>query len=181
MSRRKKIETLALRSEIGRLYLSKNTQAEIGMVVGLTQQAISLHLKALQKEWVESASKDFDLTRATELARIDNIEKKAHEAWQASRKDKTTEIIETASEVETKAQIKTQSQYGDPRFLDIILKCISKRCEILGLYAPTKLSANTNEKSATKGRGLVGLLEEAERLMVEDKEAETKKVADKKH
>ena len=170
MSRRKKIETLALRSEIGRLYLSKKTQAEIGAIVGLTQQAISLHLKALQKEWVESANKDFDLSRATELARIDNLESKAHTEWQASREDKTTETIETALEVETKTQIKKQSQYGDPRFLDIVLKCISKRCEILGLYAPTKLSANTGEKSSTKGRGLVGLLEEAERLIEEEKE-----------
>ncbi|MEW4982172.1 MAG: hypothetical protein AB1Y26_02920 [Cycloclasticus sp.] len=185
MSRRKKIETLALRSKIGRLYLSKNTQAEIGEVVGLTQQSVSLHLKELQKEWIESANKDFNLSRAIELAKIDRLEATAHVAWEASRKDKTTESIDTVSDVEVKTQTRTQSQYGNPRFLDLVLKCITKRCEILGLNAPTKLAATTPDgKRPEKGIGLVGLLREAERLKAEDakeKEAEEKKAANKKH
>ncbi len=181
MSRRKKIETLALRSKIGRLYLSKNTQAEIGEIVGLTQQSVSLHLKALQKEWMESANKDFDLTRAIELAKIDRLEATAHDAWEASRKDKTTESIDTVSDVEVKTQTRTQSQYGNPRFLDLVLKCITKRCEMLGLYAPTKIATTTpSGKHPAEGLGLVGLLREAERLHAEEEEEQSKKKADKK-
>lgn len=168
MSRRKKIETLALRSEIGRLYLSKKTQAEIGEIVGLTQQSISLHLKSLQKEWLESANNDFDLLRATELARIDNLESKAHNAWQASREDKTTETIDTVSEVETKSQTRTQSQYGDPRFLDIVLKCITKRCEIMGINAPTKIAATTPDDAGSYSMGIVALAAEAARIKAEE-------------
>jgi len=171
MNRRKKIETLALRSKIGRLYLSKNTQVEIAEIVGLTQQSVSLHLKELQKEWIESANKDFDLTRAIELAKIDRLEATAHDGWEASRKDKTTESVDTVSDVEVKTQIRTQSQYGNPRFLDIVLKCVTKRCEILGLYAPSKIAATTpNGKNQAGGLGLVGLLREAKRIRAEDKE-----------
>jgi len=75
------------------------------------------------------------------------------------------------SDVEVKTQIRTQSQYGNPRFLDIVLKCVTKRCEILGLYAPSKIEATTpNGKHPAKGLGLVGLLREAKRIRAEDKE-----------
>ena len=38
----------------------------------------------------------------------------------------------------TEAGVRKEEQIGDPRFLDGIMKCISKRCEILGLDAPKK-------------------------------------------
>ena len=35
-----------------------------------------------------------------------------------------------------KASVKKEGQAGDPRFLDGVLKCVERRCSILGLDAP---------------------------------------------
>ena len=40
----------------------------------------------------------------------------------------------------TEAAIRKEEQVGDARFLDGVMKCIQKRCEILGLNAPSRLA-----------------------------------------
>jgi len=170
MSRRKKTEAAVKRDEIGRLYLAKKTQTEIGGIVGLTQQSVSLHLKALRTRWLESADIDFSQARAEEVAKLDNLERLAYEEWALSTKPKTTITIEEALGVETKKQTRTEIQYGNPKFLDIIHKCVAKRCELLGVAAPTKVAVTTpNGKHPAEGLGLVGLLREAKRIKAEAK------------
>ena len=164
MNRRKKIEVALLRDQIARLYLEGKIQAEIGEIVGLTQQAVSLHIKALEKEWLENASIDFDMARAEQLAKLDALERAHHESFAESKKDKSAVTEDSVSETVTRIQTRTVSQYGDPRFLSGILNCISKRCEILGLNAPTKIDSGN---SITNGEGLVGLLREAKRVVAE--------------
>jgi len=171
MSRRKKTEIAAKRNEIGRLYLSKKTQTEIGEIIGLTQQSVSLHLKALRTRWIESADMDFNLARAEEIAKLDNLERLAYEEWVVSKKPRITTTIEGASGVETKKQTRTEIPHGNPKFLDIIHKCVAKRCELLGVVAPVKVAATTpNGKHPAEGLGLVGLLREAKRIKAEAKE-----------
>ncbi|MDF1688541.1 MAG: hypothetical protein P1U35_02900 [Cycloclasticus sp.] len=157
------------RDKVAKLYLSNKTQAQIGEIIGLTQQAVSLHIKALRARWLESADMDFSLLRAQELAKLDNLELITHEAWQESRIAKITKTVDVVSGSEIKKQTRTEAKHGDARFLDIIFKCVAKRCELLGVNAPTKIAATTpNGKHPAEGMGLVGLLQEADRLDAED-------------
>tara|TARA_R110002074_G_scaffold402332_1_gene607504 strand:+ start:10326 stop:10898 length:573 start_codon:yes stop_codon:yes gene_type:complete len=172
MNRRKKTEIAALREQVGRLYLSKKTQAEIGEVVGLTQQAVSLHIKALRNRWLVSAEIDFSLARAEELAKLDNLELIAHDAWQASHIAKITKTVDVISGNKVKKQTRTEAKQGDSRFLDIVLKCVTKRCELLGVNAPTKIAATTPDGSEPYSMGIVALAAEAARIKSERINAE---------
>lgn len=49
-------------------------------------------------------------------------------------------IEDEAIQDEILLTIKTEDRVGDPRFLDGVQWCINKRCQILGLDAPTKIT-----------------------------------------
>ena len=80
---------------------------------------------------------DFNEAKAQELAKIDEVERQAWVAWERSQEDaESTKVVETASDKRYEAQ--TKGQAGDPRFLDIVMKCVDRRCKILGVDAPVK-------------------------------------------
>lgn len=130
------------RYEVAAYYLDRKTQSEIAEHLGITQQAVSKHLVSIQKEWAESAKADINKAKAEQLAVIDRTERKFCEGWERSLSD---------------------GRDGNPKFLVGILQCVSKRCDILGLDAPTKVESET----LTNGEGLVGLLREAKRVVAE--------------
>lgn len=103
---------------VARLYCQGRTQAEIGKELGITQQQVCYDLKDIQKQWLESSLVDIDTAKARELAKLDHVEREHWLAWARSQSEGP----------------------GDARFLDGVLKCVVKRCEILGLNAPTKIS-----------------------------------------
>jgi len=108
-------------------YLRGKYQYEIARELKLTQQQISYDLKEIQRRWMASLD-DFDKAKGKELAKLDKLEAELWEAWGRSqnKKIKDTDIIVDDS--------------GDPRFLSGILKCIERRCAILGLDAPKTIA-----------------------------------------
>ena len=112
------------RLRISGLYLKGWLQVEIAEEVGLHQSTVSRDLKALQKQWQHSALVNVDEAKAKELARVDHLEREYWEAWERS-----------VGEYRTK---KTEDINGDPRYLSGVQWCINKRCELLGLDAPSK-------------------------------------------
>jgi hypothetical protein len=128
---------------------------------------VKIDLRELRKEWRESALLDFHARKAQELADVDQIEAAAWEAWERSHGEtrimttKTTAIVvepkasrkrsKFAEEhfpeddltdgggFETEATERVEYLAGDARFLEVALKCVEKRCKILGLDAPVKV------------------------------------------
>lgn len=134
------------RRDIASFYLQGYTQAQIAEVINsdpdrgytLTQQMISYDLARIREAWLESSLLDFNEVKGRELARIDKVEREAWTAWERSQDDaETTKVVETESNKRWEAQ--TKGQAGDPRFLDIVMKCVDRRCKILGVDAPAKL------------------------------------------
>ena len=127
------------RRRIADLYLQGKLQAEIAGKLGIDQSTVSRDLKALHREWQQSALVDIDKAKGQELARIDRLEREYWTAWQRSCED-----AETVRQEGTKAEgpskiIKTaKGQAGDPRFLQGVQWCIERRCKILGIDAPEK-------------------------------------------
>lgn len=139
-------EQLALiirRHKAGRLYVQGKAQWEIGEALGVDQATISRDLKALQKEWLAYSAQGKAEHVAQELAKLDELERTAREAWE--RSCKPAEIMHAGTTKGRTAKDGTplpdlvksyktvKGQAGDPRFLERIGWCIDERAKILGL------------------------------------------------
>jgi hypothetical protein len=134
---------------LAELYLRGHTQHEMARELGICRQQVGYDLKEVQKRWRESALGDINTKKEQELARIDHLERVYWQAWEESKKlretttsttEKTMGQAESPSQqgpVRLKAAMRKQERDGNPEFLRGIQWCINKRCEILGLHAPT--------------------------------------------
>ena len=126
------------RQEVARRYLRGEYQSAIAEAFGVTQQQISLDLKALRKAWREAAMRDTDAVVAQELAKLDLIEAEAWAAWERSKQPREVTMTEQmdGQTTQRKASVRREGQAGNPRFLEQIQKCIEQRCALLGLGTP---------------------------------------------
>lgn len=129
---------LSRRQQIGAMYLSGKYQSEIAQIIGVTQQQVSADLAALRKIWQASAMRDFDAAKAEELEKIDRAEREYWLGWERSQEDAVVSLAEvkTGDKPGRKRSRRREGQCGDPRFLDGVLRCVERRCAILGLDAP---------------------------------------------
>lgn len=107
----------------------------------LTHQTIGNDIEELLSRWRQTMVEKIDELQAAELLRINTIEREAWDAWERSKhkKEKTLSEQKTGDKAGQRAQITREDQIGDPRFLEHVRWCITKRCEILGLNAPCRV------------------------------------------
>ena len=143
----KKLAILERRKNVAVRYLRGQTQWEIARAFEVTQKTISLDLKAIQAEWLAQAVLDRGEWTARELARIDEVERQAWNAWTKSQEN--TEILRDKRRGDKSETEKvSKGQAGDPRFLEVVIKCVAKRCELLGLDAKKE---SDNEDASRNG------------------------------
>jgi hypothetical protein len=145
------------RHHVAELYLGGKYQVEIARLVGVSQQQVSLDLKAIQKAWFASSIRNFDEVKAEQLAKIDYVERQALDAWERSlqpREVTVQEVIDGEHRT-NKVSLRKEPQGGDPRYLQIAQRCIDQRIDLLGIGA----SAEANRALAT---GLASLLAQAQ-------------------
>jgi Homeodomain-like domain len=133
-------EVTARRAQVATLYLQGKYQTEIATLVGCSQRQVSHDLSILQRQWLQSSLVDLDKRKAIELQRLDELERHAWEGWERSKSDKEVSMQETNSKGEHKVRRFVHGQAGDPRFLETALRCIERRCQILGLDAAKKFA-----------------------------------------
>jgi len=121
-------------------YLAGETMAEIAGELGLSTRQISYDLKKVREDWQAAALADITEIMSRELARIDRIERKAWEAWEKSCGERRSTTEETITKplkdgvaIQEKITESKQELIGDPRFLEVVLRCIERRCKLLGL------------------------------------------------
>lgn len=129
--------------ETARMYLEGKSQWEIAGFLGVSVMCVHRDLKKLSHRWTAKADIDFDAKKAEELAKLDRVERTAWEAWDKSCKQKEIKGSK-ARDGGIKGSFdeaweRQEERDGDPRFLEIVYKCILKRMETLGLDAPKKL------------------------------------------
>ena len=145
------------RHHVAELYLGGKYQVEIARLVGVSQQQVSLDLKAIQKAWFASSIRNFDEVKAEQLAKIDYVERQALDAWERSlqpREVTVQEVIDGEHRI-NKVSHRKEPQGGDPRYLQIAQRCIDQRCDILGL-------STAAEAAQALGSGLAALLAQAQ-------------------
>ena len=137
------------RVRIAELYIKGVYQSVIAAELGLDQSQISRDLKAIQKQWVENTTLDLDHFKGKEIAKIDQVERTAWEGYTRSlekfkstittgkgiTEDKETGKVTAGNKDQV---VKVEERNGDPRFLDVVMKCIERRCKLMGLDAPDK-------------------------------------------
>ncbi|WP_166830672.1 helix-turn-helix domain-containing protein [Thalassoroseus pseudoceratinae] len=150
------MKTEERRVQVSRMYAEGKTQAEIAEAVGVSQLQVCHDLKMVRRHWRESAIRDFDALRDEQLAKIDEAERRAWEVFERSCED----AVKTRREVGENGEFGTGymervGQTGDVRSLDLVLKCVERRCKLLGLDAPQKVvetDAAGNDLSAEERR-----------------------------
>ena len=131
--------------------LQERTGAEYALAVN----TISETIRNLSKRWQEKALIKVDEIKNRELIKLDALEDEYWRAWHRSCMPKedleivmqrATDIndlpILTAPMVETQNRIKKYTRDGAAKYLEGVERCIDKRCKLLGLYAPIKVSGN---------------------------------------
>ena len=138
------------RRRVSELYLRAVRQVDIADELDVTQGTISTDIAWLRKQWREEFLHNVDERVSDELARIDELERVAWEAWERSVgevKQSTTErvgrdlaaIDEGARGIQReKLVVHKRDQAGDPAFLARVAWCIQRRCELLGLDSPQR-------------------------------------------
>jgi len=145
-SSRETTEITHRRQEVAARYLRGEYQTAIAQSLGIDQAQVSRDLKAIRAQWLASAIRDFDAAKAEELAKVDAVEAEYWLAWERSKKDKEIATQEAGGDgKKKKISLRREGQAGNPAFLEGVLKCISKRCEILGLDAPKRFTINWDE------------------------------------
>ena len=148
--KRSKIQVQKDRAEIASLYIQGCTQVKIAEKLGVTHQQISYDLQVIQREWQNKTTLALDAYKARELAKLDHAECRYWEAWGARSIEEfrartiKAKGIKADQKIQAKPEqaeqtIYTENRCGDPRFLDGVLKCIERRCKLLGLDAPARI------------------------------------------
>lgn len=130
--------------------------------VKITHTTVGKYVRQSLQEWKDERLKKIDDQKAVELQRIDKLEQTYWQAWEKSLEDvKKTKNKQRAvpkasgegtemSVFSADKEIATEERLGDPRYLQGVQWCIQKRCEILGIDAPTQINTNITGNVTTQ-------------------------------
>jgi hypothetical protein len=157
----KKLAVLERRHQVAQLYLQGWTQQAIARQLEVVQSTICTDLQQIRREWRASSIRDFDEARAVELQKIDQLEREAWAAWERSQKPLQTAVV-TGQGAGERTRKSLTNQYGDPRFLEVVHKCIAQRRALLGLdtTVPRDLDAHDELTPDVRGTRFLALLAE---------------------
>jgi DNA-binding CsgD family transcriptional regulator len=156
------------RHEVAELYLQGWSQLAIAEKLGVTQSTVSHDLEKVQAEWRASGIRNFDLIREVELRKLDRIEREGWAAWERSQKPTQSAVVTDqggGSGQRTRKSLK--NQIGDPRFLELVNKCIAQRRTLLGLDAPLQVADVTPTPLETTAERQARLKQILRTIMVE--------------
>lgn len=149
------------RVSVSELLLQGKTYRQIATELKIkSTRTVSDDVEAVIAEWKAEQKHNVDAWVALELSKVGRIEEQSWNAWERSQRDAETVSTETATvtiragrghdsvEVPALSNKETRTrkgQVGDPRFLDAALKCVVKRCDLLGLDRPKKLDLGNGQ------------------------------------
>lgn len=144
------------RARVARLHLEGYTVQEIALSMGIRPATVEWCLRKLEVDWRRSADADYAAKKARELAKIDEVERKANREWRRSRRD--AEVVKRTYEVQAEAAVEPEGmidpfadppkremvlvsevaerrgQCGDPAFLRLVKECAVERLKLMGAY-----------------------------------------------
>jgi len=150
-----KARLAARRASISELLLQGRNYRQIAQALKIrSTKTVHDDVQQILAEWQTEHKYNIDQWVALELGKVGRIEDHAWQSYERSLRDAETVSTETsliklrggrgkhAFEVpaeQTKHSRSVKGQAGDPRFLEVALRCVARRCELLGLDAPVKI------------------------------------------
>ena len=165
MPQNKKRVILERRSRVAEMYLRGVAQYKIAEELGVTGGQVSQDLKKLATEWQTAINENMDEIKARELEKINKLEKEYYDAWIRScgvktkksfkKKGSTTKLGKAIGADEKEQTLTEEQQIGDPRFLEGVRWCITKREEIFGYGAAKKVDLTSKGDKLQGGSVIV--------------------------
>ncbi len=139
-SLQKKLEILQRRKAVAARYLRGHTQWEIARALEVTQKCVSTDLAAIRAEWLQAAVADFGARQAEELARLDLVEGELWAAWGRSQqpREQSRARTRTGKAAGSETELRKEQRSGNPKFLEIVVRCVELRCKITGVIRDRK-------------------------------------------
>jgi hypothetical protein len=137
LSRRAKVATLLLKGVTNHYDITHQLGMEDSQ-----RSTISRDVTAIKAQWKESALRDFDEAKGRELEKLELLEREGWAAWERSQQERQSTRTQTnpSGNVE---ETKKEKRDGHAAYLEVVLKCITKRCALLGLDSPIKVAPTT--------------------------------------
>jgi len=140
------------RAAIAQMWLRCMTQAEIAEQklpsgAKLTQQMVSVEVRAIEREWKTHTITDFDQAKRREYEKMNQVERDAWQGWERSKADlkaKRAKISKSDGESKDEAATETKNQVGEVRFLEVLIKASESRRKLYGLDARTEILNNSS-------------------------------------
>lgn len=129
------------RERVARLYCSGKSQRAVALAVGVCQTTVASDLQEIRKQWLSDAKMNFAERQAQELAKIDAVESEAWDAWERTKAEAAGEPIpeQEPEAVGPKKRVRVLGFTGEEKYLALVLRCVERRCRMLGLDAPDTL------------------------------------------
>jgi hypothetical protein len=140
------------RLEIIEHYLTGKHYRDIAKIISsernysISHATVGTDVKIILNEYKKTREDKFELYLTIELAKIDKIECEYWEAWEKSKvnfKQESGKNGYTLRGNYEEESFKEIVEYGDPRFLQGIERCVQKRIDLLGLEAAKTLNIKT--------------------------------------
>src|SRR5579872_1093089 len=135
MKRQTSQKVAARRREAANLAHKGWTQAAIASHLKVPQGTVSRDLATMREFWRDFPVYDFDKVRFEQLQKIDLVEAEAWAAWQRSQQQRHSAAL-TRGKAGEQTRTSLQDQYGDPRYLREIARCVTQRYEMIGVQPP---------------------------------------------
>ena len=161
-TRRTQVQKEADRTVIGRLSLEGLNAIEIAGQMELSVDTVRRDLKVVQKEWRSKMEEERKSLLAVEIAKLDNMEKAAWDAWHKSKEARkvqtsTTEMAReaiaraieenrAAKNGAVKTVLRSEGRDGNPVLLKLVFDCIRQRCLLHGLAPKDSIDSEVFER-----------------------------------
>lgn len=155
---------------IARMYVRGKSQHEMMLTLNamyttrpLNQADIHLDLQEIRNSWLQSTLVDFNTAKAKELARLDEAEREAWEAWERSKEkhvrieydvgdDQVAFSKDIVVPVHRSRKHKViEATIGDIKYLEMVERMIKMRCDILGLFQAQKIQVDWRVEALQSG------------------------------
>src|SRR5262245_38479758 len=121
------------RHKVNALYCQGKSQYFIAKVIGVTQACVSKDLSALRDKWAEENSEAVGKRIAVELAKIDNVERTAWEAWDKSCEDAEQTYSRTEEALRIRPGVKVVAGKCPP--MDLVPVRVTKNIQRKGQHS----------------------------------------------
>ncbi|MBW4554084.1 MAG: hypothetical protein KME35_23725 [Aphanocapsa sp. GSE-SYN-MK-11-07L] len=137
--------------EIAEMYLLGRSNQFIAESLSLSVSQVYRDLAVIEERWHQQAIAALQKYKGKELARLEMIQREAWASWQRSQEPKVIHKQEVVGSIEggsgmVRQTTRTETAWGDPRYLDLALNAIQTEIKLLGL---DKLPRNDDNNHCT--------------------------------